>query len=136
MQTWVLIVDDEPMIRESLQAYLEDEGIPAVAVNSGEEALNTVQQSCAFAVCIMDMRLPGMDGNTAIRRLHALRPGLEFLIHTGSSDYTLPPDLRALGVSELRIYPKPLVDMAPLAATVRALLSVAEQRRGSHEQVG
>jgi len=70
----------------------------------------------------MDMRLPDMDGNTAIRVFHELYPEIEFLIHTGSSSYSLPEDLRAMGLDDDRIYHKPLGDMAPLAAAVRALV--------------
>jgi CheY-like chemotaxis protein len=64
----------------------------------------------------MDMRLPDMDGNSAIRTLHRLYPDMAFLIHTGSSSYSLPEDLRALGLDEGRVFRKPLNDMAPLAA--------------------
>lgn len=124
----VLIVDDEEMIRENLMAYLEDEGIPVTAVASGEEALRCIAEGGRFAVCIMDMRLPGMDGNASIRQLHARCPRLRFIIHTGSSDYSLPSDLRGLGLSEASVYLKPLLDMAPLARAVSELL--ARARRG------
>jgi CheY-like chemotaxis protein len=71
----------------------------------------------------MDMRLPDIDGNSAIRILHQLYPNMEFLIHTGSSSYSLPDDLRAIGLDDDRVYQKPLSDMAPLAAAVRSLSS-------------
>jgi CheY-like chemotaxis protein len=122
MESTILIVDDEAMIRENLKAYLEDEGMQVTAVESGEEALSYVKNGHSFAVCIMDMRLPGMDGNTSIRRLHALCPDMKFIIHTGSSDYTLPSDLRQLGLNKAQVYLKPLPDMAPLANTVRILM--------------
>ncbi|MDQ2696787.1 MAG: response regulator [Pseudomonadota bacterium] len=121
MEPWVLVVDDEEMIRENLIAFLEDEGMRVMAVESAEEALHRVRDGCPFAVCIMDMRLPGMDGNAAIRALHARCPELEFIIHTGSSNYALPGDLRELGMSDERVYLKPLDDMTPLAAAVRRL---------------
>ena len=121
MQPRVLIVDDEDMIRTTLKAYLEDEDIPALSVASAEEAIQQVKNSSRFTVCIMDMRLPGMDGNAGIRILHALCPDMAFIIHTGSAEYTLPNDLRAMGLNETRIYIKPLGDIAPLARAVRAL---------------
>lgn len=117
----VLIVDDEPMIRENLMAYLEDEGMDVEAAASAEAALDAIAGGERYAVCIMDMRLPGMDGNAAIRALHRLDPDLRFLIHTGSSDYSLPADLRELGLDARQVFHKPLNDMGPLAAAVRAL---------------
>ena len=77
----------------------------------------------------MDMRLPDMDGNAAIRVLHDLYPEMEFLIHTGSSSYSLPEDLRAMGLDDSRVYRKPLDDMAPLAAAVRTLAAPREEVR-------
>lgn len=121
MSEWILIVDDEAMIRENLKAYLEDEGLRVMAFDSVIPALNWLQTGGACRVCIMDMRLPDMDGNSAIRTLRQSYPGMEFLIHTGSSSYSLPDDLRAMGLDDQRVYHKPLRDMAPLAAAVRAL---------------
>jgi len=121
MTVWVLIVDDEEMIRENLKAYLEDEGLWVAAFEAVAPALNWLMGGNCCPVCIMDMRLPDMDGNTAIRTLHRLYPDMDFLIHTGSSSYSLPDDLRDMGLDDACIYQKPLGDMAPLAAAARAL---------------
>jgi CheY-like chemotaxis protein len=126
MTDWILIVDDEPMIRENLKAYLEDEGLGVAAFESVAPALDWLHQGSDCRVCIMDMRLPDMDGNTAIRILRQGYPRMQFLIHTGSSSYSLPEDLRAMGLDDDRVYHKPLDDMAPLAATVRALATARE----------
>lgn len=121
MTGWVLIVDDEEMIRENLKAYLEDEGLRVMAFESVTPALAWLGEGEPCPVCIMDMRLPDMDGNSAIRILHQRYPDMEFLIHTGSSSYSLPDDLRAIGLDDDRVYQKPLSDMAPLAIAVRTL---------------
>lgn len=121
MSEWVLIVDDEAMIRENLKAYLEDDGLRVAAFEAVTPALGWLRAGGACRVCIMDMRLPDMDGNSAIRALRQYDPGMEFLIHTGSSSYSLPEDLRSMGLDDGRVYHKPLCDMAPLAAAVRAL---------------
>ncbi len=121
MNDWVLIVDDEAMIRENLKAYLEDEGLRVAAFGSVVPALGWLREGGAGRVCIMDMRLPDMDGNSAIRILRQYYPDMEFLIHTGSSSYSLPEDLRFMGLDDVRVYHKPLCDMAPLAAAAKAL---------------
>lgn len=129
MTDWILIVDDEAMIRENLKAYLEDDGWRVAAFEAVAPARDWLRTGGVCRVCIMDMRLPDMDGNTAIRTLRQLYPGMEFLIHTGSSSYSLPEDLRAIGLDDDRVYRKPLRDMAPLAAMARALLAMARGNR-------
>jgi len=125
MSLRVLVVDDEPGVAGTLQAYLEDEGMEVYSAGSAEEALELVGRGVAFDVCIMDLRLPGMDGDAAIRRLHRLRPRLKYLIHTGTAGYDVPDDLRTIGVGSGQIFRKPLPDMAPLAAAVRTLGAAA-----------
>jgi DNA-binding NtrC family response regulator len=120
---WVLIVDDEEMIRENLKAYLEDEGLRIMAFEAVTPALAWLSAGERCPVCVMDMRLPDLDGNSAIRLLHQLYPDMAFLIHTGSSSYSLPDDLRAMGLDDDRVYQKPLSDMEPLAGAIRALLN-------------
>ncbi len=117
MAVRVLIVDDEPNLRKNLGFYLEDEGMDVTEAGTVREALEEARAG-RFDVCVMDMRLPDMDGNTAIMMLHEERPDLLFLIHTGTAGYTLPEELRHLGLTSDHIFMKPLTDMAPLAAAV------------------
>jgi two-component system nitrogen regulation response regulator NtrX len=57
----VLIVDDEPGIRESLSGVLEDEGFRCHAVAKGEECLEELARS-SYELVLLDVWLPGMDG--------------------------------------------------------------------------
>jgi CheY-like chemotaxis protein len=117
----VLVVDDDAAIRENLLAYLEDEGMQIAGAESGEQAVQMVRDGARYQVCVMDMRLPGMDGNATVMALHALRPELVFLVHTGSTNYALPPELRAIGLVDRDVFMKPLLDMALLANAIRAV---------------
>ena len=121
MSPRVLVVDDEPFIVTGLRTFLEDEGMQVESAASGEEALDIVRSDSGIDVCIMDMRLPGMNGDSTIRSLHEICPNLRFIIHTGTADYSIPDDLRAMGIDEQQLFTKPLLDMKPLAETVIAL---------------
>lgn len=121
MSQRILIVDDERTTRINLAAYLEDEGMAVMAVASGEEAVELVRRGSLFDVCIMDMRLPGMDGNDAVRALHALAPAVRFVVHTASRTYAPPPDLGRIGITAACVFLKPLLDLAPLAETAGRL---------------
>jgi CheY-like chemotaxis protein len=119
MSLKVLIVDDEDSLRANLSAYLEDEGMDVTAVDSAEDALKVVRQGECFDACVMDLRLPGMDGNDAIWVLHRHCPSTKYVIHTGTAGYTPPEDLRSLGVSDEDVFVKPLDDMAAIAEAIR-----------------
>jgi len=117
----VLVVDDEDVVCSNVIAFLEDEGFDVVSANSGEKALEIIA-SKKFDVGIMDMRLPGIDGNTLILKSHELQPDMKFLIHTGSTNYNLPRALTDIGLSENNIFQKPLIDMGVLVDAIQKLV--------------
>jgi DNA-binding NtrC family response regulator len=116
----VLIIDDEPSLLKSLVAFFEDEGFYVQGAASGEEGLDLLRTDRMDAV-IIDLRLPGIDGNETVLRAHELQPALRFLIHTGSTDYQIPPPLRHIGIEEKAVFLKPLPDLSVLTEAVRGL---------------
>jgi CheY-like chemotaxis protein len=58
----VLVVDDEPDIRETAVVLLEVAGIPAVAAADGQEALRLLRGGPPPAVVLLDLLMPGMSG--------------------------------------------------------------------------
>jgi DNA-binding NtrC family response regulator len=125
----ILIVDDEESIRRNLLIYLEDEGFEARGAETGEEGLDMLTRG-GFEAAIVDMRLPGIDGNTFIERAHELDGQLGFLIFTGSAKYQLPERLERIGLRETQVFMKPLSDMTPL---VTALMGVLQTRDEDEE---
>ena len=74
MSTVILIVDDEPGIPKAIKEYLEDAGDYRILVaTDGEHGLAVLEEQ-DVAVCIVDMRLPGMSGNEFIPLAHACVP--------------------------------------------------------------
>jgi DNA-binding response OmpR family regulator len=66
----ILVVDDDPGLRELLQQYLSEQGYEVVAVNDGAEMEQQLAQRPANLV-ILDLMLPGEDGLTLARKLRA-----------------------------------------------------------------
>lgn len=114
----VLIIDDEPLLRRSIRDFLLDEDrFEVFTAGDGETGL-TMLAGRMVDVCLVDLRLPGINGLEFIARAQELNPNLRFLIHTGSPEEQLPksvidniPGLRGV------LY-KPLPDMGEI---VRAL---------------
>lgn len=112
----VLLVDDEEQIRSTFVAYFEDyEEFLITAVGSAEEGIDILSREGAH-LCIVDMRLPDMDGGAFIRAAAGCCP--RFLIHTGSVETELPAELKDLGMSDEDVLIKPC-DMLQLLERIR-----------------
>lgn len=124
----ILVVDDESVVKENLAGYLEDEGFTVYTASSGEEALPLIENQ-AIHIGIIDMRLPGMDGNTLILKAHQRQPMMKFLIHTGSTNYVLPQSLIDIGFVPAQVLRKPLSDLSVLTRMIHAIYPEA----GKHD---
>ncbi len=67
----VLVVDDEPSIREVVRRYLEADGIAVVEAADGEDALRLFHER-APDIVVLDVALPVLDGIEVLRRLRAV----------------------------------------------------------------
>ena len=93
----VLIVDDEPAIRDSLSRILVQKGCITRAVRGGEEALDIVP---AFRpdIVVLDLLMPGMDGYEVCRRLRLSVPNVKVVYFTAKvevgdvNDSSIRPD--------------------------------------------
>jgi len=61
-QVHILIVDDTAINRQTLSAILEEENYHIVAANSGEQALDILAKEHDFALILMDVNMPGLNG--------------------------------------------------------------------------
>ena len=126
-KTRVLIVDDERTVRLSLGGYLQDRGFSVTGAESGEEALERLAAESADVV-IVDIRLPGMDGNALILKASEMFPSLKFLVFTGSTDYQPPQSLLDAGVGPQAVLRKPLLDMNTMLHAIRRLTEDVDER--------
>jgi len=118
----VLVIDDEPGICFSLSAFLEDYGFKASSAESAEEAL-ALMETNAVDICIVDLRLPGMGGEELILAARARYPRQRHIIYTGSTSYTLPDSLKALGMRPEHVFLKPIRVLTLLVNSVKALVA-------------
>ena len=101
----VLVVDDDPNLGESLRDVLSDKGFDVVVVTQGEVALGFLARE-HFDICLVDIRMPGLDGADTAKLIHTLKPGLPVLMMTG---YELDERARqALKEGAVAVLSKPL----------------------------
>jgi len=112
-ETHILVVDDEPAIRFSLGAFLEDRGYKVSQAGSGAEA-RALFRTETIHKAVIDMRLPDISGEELILELLPIHPQTQFFIFTGSLEYTPPPHLQDRGITVQRVLHKPLLDLDQL----------------------
>jgi DNA-binding NtrC family response regulator len=78
----VLVCDDEPVVVDSLSEILADEGYVVESAREGDEAWQKLRRS-EFAILLVDLMLPGMDGLEILSRLREAKLPTEVIIITG-----------------------------------------------------
>lgn len=81
-QPSVLVIDDEPGLREMLAFELSMEGFAVEAVDSGSAAIEALRRR-RFDVAITDLKMPGMDGVQTLEALRLADPEIEIIVATG-----------------------------------------------------
>jgi DNA-binding NtrC family response regulator len=78
----LLIVDDEPSVRDSLAKWFREEGYEVAAAESASQALTRIAAQ-TFEVALVDIKMRGTDGIELQRRLHEICPQTMVIIMTG-----------------------------------------------------
>ncbi len=123
-QTRILIVDDEPGIRESLRGVLEDEGWFCTAVETGEACLEELQRQ-PYDVVLLDVWLPGMDGLETLGRIQEIPPDSRPEVVVISGHGTIETAVRATKLGAFDFLEKPLTIEKVVVVVENA---VAQQR--------
>ena len=100
----ILLIEDDPGIRDTLRRVLTDEGHQVVVTERGDDGLGRASTG-KFNLVITDLRLPGLNGLELVRLLHEVQPRLPIILITaygttetaieatkfGAYDYLLKP---------------------------------------------
>jgi CheY-like chemotaxis protein len=78
----ILIVDDEPPVRDLFEDLLKNEDCQSVACASGEEALDHLKKD-VFDVVLLDIKLPGMSGLEVLKNIRDTHKNLPVVMITG-----------------------------------------------------
>src|ERR1700733_11795655 len=113
----ILLVDDDPAVREVTAAMLEDLGYEVIEADDGAAALDLLARIGRIDLMLMDFSMPGMTGMELIKEVTEGRPELPVLLVTGYADDRA---LAAMGEDRLGLKPFRTED---LARKVRVALS-------------
>ena len=100
----ILIVDDEPIVRESIRDWLRDAGYQVATAETGEEALEMIENQ-DFSVVVLDVRLPGKTGIRILKEVKALKPQIKSIIITAYPSADMADEALKLGAVDYLIKP-------------------------------
>jgi PAS domain S-box-containing protein len=116
---WVLVVDDEPLIRQAVKAVLELNGYRVLTAPNGVEAIAAyTQYQDDVRVVLMDIMMPVMDGTIAIRTLQVINPKLKIIAASGLANSHM---LKEMGIEVSCFLAKPY-DAQDLLVLLRQVL--------------
>jgi two-component system, cell cycle sensor histidine kinase and response regulator CckA len=119
----ILLVDDHPAARKSMQRFLLDAGYRILAASNGKEALKVfTEDSAAADLLIADCRTPGMNGQELVKTLLRQKPALKVLLISGYQD--APAGSAAGAVAMIR---KPFSGRTLIERVVEVLQSQSQQ---------
>jgi len=121
MRKTILIVDDEESIRKSLDGVLSDDGYEVLAAESGEKALETVEEELPSLI-LLDIWLPGLDGIETLKALKAKHPQIRVIMMSGHG--TIETAVKATKLGAFDFIEKPL-SLDKMLITVRHALDMA-----------
>jgi two-component system OmpR family response regulator len=128
----VLIVEDDPAIARFLERGLAAHGHQSISADNGQDGvLMAADESVDFV--LLDIMLPGMDGQEVLRRIRARRPGVPVLMLTARDE--VRDKVSALDGGADDYLTKPF-DLEELLARMRALVRRADQPQASRIVMG
>jgi DNA-binding NtrC family response regulator len=112
---YILVVDDESLIRWSMRSRLEAAGFRVAESESGSRALSHVAHEPDVGVIFLDLRLPDMDGLTVLKQVRQLNPACPVVIMTAYGSPEARHQASDLGVTQMLDKPFSYDDIVRLA---------------------
>jgi len=95
----ILVVDDEPSIRELLSRQLTRQGRKVLVANDGRTAIKTFRREQPD-ITILDLNMPDLDGIAVLKEIRTIDANATVMIFTGSGTEAAEAQARQLGVKE------------------------------------
>jgi two-component system cell cycle sensor histidine kinase/response regulator CckA len=115
----VLLVEDEPMVRNVAERALSRHGYQVITASNGEDALEIIARNEPIDLLISDVVMPGMDGPTMVREARQTRPDLKILFMSGYAEEQLR---KSIDIENVNFLPKPFSVTELAEAARRAVM--------------
>ncbi|MBW1812329.1 MAG: response regulator [Deltaproteobacteria bacterium] len=107
----ILLVDDEVPFVETMSKRLKKRDTNVLSAYSGPEALECLKQNSDIEVIILDVKMPGMDGIEALRKIKQQYPLVEVIMLTGHATVETGIEGMKLGAFDYLLKPCEIEDL-------------------------
>jgi DNA-binding NtrC family response regulator len=115
----ILVVDDEPIVRESIRDWLKDAGYKVLTAETGEEALKLLDKH-DISILVIDVRLPGRTGISVLKDVKARKPKIKSIVITAYPSEELSDEAKKQGAVDYLVKP---INPDDLEVLIRETLS-------------
>lgn len=136
MPSLVLIVDDEPGLRELVKRWLTGEEYVALEARTAEEAVDVAERNPGIKVAVVDLQMPGLGGAWLIDQLQRSFPNISIILATANDSVPGSLSLKP-GVLGYLVKPLTPTTLLPLIAdgVRRSDESVQTERRSATDSI-
>ncbi len=124
----ILLVDDEERYLQTTRKLIEKKGYEVLTALSGEEALEKLKPQNVHVV-ILDVKMPGMDGNQTLKAIKTLYPLVEVIMLTGHGTMDSAIDGLKSGAFDYLVKPADIDDI------IEKAMEAFEKRQHREEKI-
>jgi DNA-binding NtrC family response regulator len=124
----IMLVDDEERYLQTTKKLIEKKGYEVLTALSGEEALEKLKPQNVHVV-ILDVKMPGMDGNQTLKAIKTLYPLVEVIMLTGHGTMDSAIDGLKSGAFDYLVKPADIDDI------IEKAMEAFEKRQHREEKI-
>ena len=114
----ILTIDDEVEFTNTIEGYFAPRGYTVFSASTGEAGLEIAKRELPDIVLI-DLKMPGIDGDEVLKRLKEIHPGAKPIMLTAFQDDEGKTKRRILDIGVYAYFEKPIASMKKLEETIK-----------------
>jgi two-component system response regulator AtoC len=130
----ILLADDEPIVRKTIGDYLIESGHQVKKVNDGTSALKYIEDQ-DYDLALLDIRMPGIDGLTLLKRVREIRPELSVVLITAHGNMETAIQALRYGATDFLNKPVKLLELEAVLEKSIQVRKLRQERRHLRETI-
>ncbi|MBS4218394.1 response regulator [Bacillus sp. FJAT-49711] len=130
----LLIVDDEQIVREGLQAILL-KSFPDMEIEEAKNGKMALEKAESFIpdLVLMDIKMPGMSGLETIQKINEINPTIKFIMITAYAEFEYAKSAMKLGVKDYLLKPSKASEVIQTVSKV--INEINEEKKSRQESI-